>query len=345
MSTSTIPTRKLGKSTQSVTELGFGTAPLGDLFVHIPEEQVSPILQTAWDGGIRYYDTSPFYGYGKSEHRLGTFLRQQPRDEFVLSTKVGRVVRAPADPQQVDPTFWTDPLPFDFAFDYSYDGIMRSFEDSLLRLSLNRVDMLLIHDLDDLFHLTEEAIAACLAQLYSSGWRALDEMRRAGVIKAIGAGINRAHMMPRVLNLVDLDFFLVAMPYTLLDQQVLEDIFPRCEQEFVGVVVGAPFASGILATGPTADARYAYEPATEEIKEKTRRIEAVCQRHGTPLSTAALQFPLAHPLVAAIIPGALKSEHVASNVGGVRHEIPTALWSELKDEGLIRADAPTPQSD
>lgn len=167
-------------------------------------------------------------------------------------------------------------------------------------------------------------------------------MRRAGVIKAIGAGINRSHMMPRFLDLVDLDFFIVAMPYTLLDQEVLEGIFPRCEQENVGVVVGAPFASGILATGPTAEARYAYEPATEEILEKTRRIQAVCQRHDTPLTAAAMQFPLAHPLVAAIIPGALETAHVNSNVSSIRHPIPAALWSELKSEGLIRADAPTP---
>ena len=339
---SAIATRKVGKSSQSVTELGFGTAPLGDLFVRVPEPGAQHMLQAAWDGGIRYYDTSPFYGYGKSEHRLGTFLRQQPREEFVVSTKVGRVLRAPADPRDVDPTFWADPLPFDFHFDYSYDGIMRSFEDSLQRLSLNRVDMLLIHDLDDLFHQSEEAIAACLAQLYSSGWRALDDMRRAGVIKAIGAGINRSHMMPRFLDLVDLDFFIVAMPYTLLDQEVLEGIFPRCEQENVGVVVGAPFASGILATGPTPEARYAYEPATEEILEKTRRIQAVCQRHDTPLTAAAMQFPLAHPLVAAIIPGALETAHVNSNVSSIRHPIPAALWSELKSEGLIRADAPTP---
>ena len=190
--------------------------------------------------------------------------------------------------------------------------------------------------------MTEEAIAACLAQRYTSGWRALDEMRRAGGIKAIGAGINRSHMMPRFLDLVDLDFFIVAMPYTLLDQQVLEDIFPRCEQENAGVVIGSPFASGILATGPTPDARYAYEPATEEILEKTRRIQTVCERHDTPLSTAALQFPLAHPLVAAIIPGALEAAHVASNIDGVGREIPTELWAELKAEGLIRADAPTP---
>ena len=339
---SEIATRKVGKSNQSVTELGFGTAPLGDLFVHIPEVDAQQILQAAWDGGIRYYDTSPFYGYGKSEHRLGTFLRQQPRDEFVVSTKVGRVFRPPADPRQVDPTFWADSLPFDFSFDYSYDGIMRSFEDSLQRLSLNRVDMLLIHDLDDLFHLSEEAIAACLTQLYSSGWRALDEMRRGGVIQAIGAGINRAHMMPRFLDLVDLDFFIVAMPYTLLDQEVLDGIFPRCQEENVGVVVGAPFASGILATGPTADARYAYEPATEDILEKTRRIQTICQRHDTPLGAAALQFLLAHPLVAAIIPGALEAGHVTANVDWVGREIPNALWSELKFEGLIREDAPSP---
>ena len=339
-----IATRQVGASKQSVTELGFGTAPLGDLFERIAEDEAQRLLREAWDGGVRYFDTSPFYGYGKAEHRLGTFLRQQPRDDVVVSTKVGRVFKSPANPGQVDPTYWADPLPFDFSFDYSYDGIMRSWEDSLLRLSLNRVDMLLIHDLDELFHTSEEALSACLSQLYASGWRALDELRQGGRIKAIGAGINRAHMMPRFLDLVDLDFFLVAMPYTLLDQDVLADIFPRCEEEEVGIVVGAPFASGILATGPVEGARYAYAPATDEIVKKTSRIQAVCERHGTPLAAAAMQFPLAHPLVAAIIPGALEAAHVRANLAHVKHEIPTAVWSELKSAGLIREDAPTPGS-
>ena len=339
---SAIATRQVGASKQSVTELGFGTAPLGDLFERIAEDEAQRILREAWDGGVRYFDTSPFYGFGKAEHRLGTFLRQQSRDDFVVSTKVGRVFRPPVDPRRVDPAYWAAPLPFDFTFDYSYDGIMRSWEDSLQRLSLNRVDMLLIHDLDELFHESADALTACLSQLYGSGWRALDELRRGGRIKAVGAGINRAHMMPRFLDLVDLDFFLVAMPYTLLDQDVLEDIFPRCEREQVGIVIGAPFASGILATGPTAGALYAYAPATDEILEKTGRIQAVCERHDTPLAAAAMQFPLAHPLVAAIIPGALEAGHVRANLAHVRHEIPAAVWSELKSAGLIRGDAPTP---
>lgn len=341
---SAIATRQVGASKQSVTELGFGTAPLGDLFERIAEDEAQRILREAWDGGVRYFDTSPFYGFGKAEHRLGTFLRQQSRDDFVVSTKVGRVFRPPVDPRRVDPAYWAAPLPFDFTFDYSYDGIMRSWEDSLQRLSLNRVDMLLIHDLDELFHESADALTACLSQLYGSGWRALDELRRGGRIKAVGAGINRAHMMPRFLDLVDLDFFLVAMPYTLLDQDVLEDIFPRCEREQVGIVIGAPFASGILATGPTAGALYAYAPATDEILEKTGRIQAVCERHDTPLAAAAMQFPLAHPLVAAIIPGALEAEHVRANLASYRYRIPDGLWSTLKADGLIREDAPTPDA-
>jgi aryl-alcohol dehydrogenase-like predicted oxidoreductase len=187
----------VGQSALSVTQLGLGTAGLGDLFIRVPETEAQAIAQQAWDAGVRYFDTAPWYGKGKSEHRIGTFLRQQPRDEFVLSTKVGRVLGAPANPATVAGGPWTGPLPFDLRFDYTYDGIMRSWEDSLQRLSVNRVDILFIHDLDHLYFGTDEGVDAHLAQLYTSDWRALDELRRSGRIGAVGAGINRANMMPR----------------------------------------------------------------------------------------------------------------------------------------------------
>ena len=340
---SEIQTHRIGKSEAVVTELGLGGAPLGDLFEILSEENVQSILQTAWKAGIRYFDTAPFYGYGKSEHRLGHFLRQQVRSEFVVSTKVGRVLKATRDPENFDKYIWSGGLPFDVVFDYSYDGIMRSYEDSLQRLSLNSIDVLLIHDLDFKFHKTEQKVNAYLTELSSSGWRALDQLRSSGMIKGIGAGINEPGMMPRFLDLVDIDFFTVAMPYTLLDQKVLDKEFPRCAERDVDVVIGAVFASGILATGPVDGAHYAYAPAKEEILEKTRRIEAVCRRHETPLGAAAIQFPLAHPIVAAIIPGALRAVHVETNVKLFRHPIPTELWVELKAEGLLRQDAPTPE--
>ena len=339
---SPIDTRKVGKSSAVVTELGLGCAPIGNLFENLSEQACQNTFEAAWDAGIRFYDTAPYYGHGISEHRLGNFLRQKPRDEFVVSTKVGRVLTATRDPASFDGTPWAAPLPFDWRFDYSYDGIMRSYEDSLQRLGLPSVDMLLIHDLDFWFNQTEVKVNAYLSQLFTSGFRALEELRSTGAIKAIGAGINELGMMPRFLDLVDVDFFIVALPYTLLDQEVLDEEFPRCEEMGVGAVIGALFASGILATGPVAGAKYKYEDAPPEIIEKTRRIEAVCQRHGTPLRAAAMQFPLAHPITAAIIPGALEPAHVQGNAELLSHEIPAALWAELKQEGLLREDAPVP---
>ena len=339
---SEIQQRKLGRTAAQVTRLGFGSAPLGDLFEAISEEKAQQTLQAAWDVGVRYYDTSPYYGYGKAEHRLGHFLRQQPRQDFVIATKVGRVFRAARDLATFDKGQWVGGLPFEFEYDYSYDGIMRSYEDSLQRLGLPSVDLLLIHDLDFWFHQKEARVSAYLAQLFTSGWRALDELRRSKAIKGIGAGINELGMMPRFLDLVDLDFFLVASPYNLLTQEVLDKEFPLCAERGVEIVIGAVFASGILATGAVPGARFAYSPASEAILEKTRRIEAICQRHATPLPAAAMQFLLAHPIVAAIIPGALAPEHVQTNVKLLQHPIPAALWSELKSEGLLRADAPTP---
>jgi len=308
----------------------------------VSESQAHDTLQTAWDSGIRYFDTAPFYGYGKSEHRLGHFLRQQPRDDFVLSTKVGRVLKATRDLKSFDKEMWVGGLPFEHAFDYSYDGIMRSYEDSLQRLGLNAIDLLLIHDLDYFFHTTEDMVTACLGQLYTSGWRALDELRSSGQIKGIGAGLNMLGLIPRFLDMVDINFFILAMPYTLLDQDPLDLEFPKCAEHGVDIVIGSVFASGILATGPVEGALYAYSPAEAEILEKTRKIEAICQAHDVHLPAAAIQFPLAHPNVAAIIPGALKPDYIHSNVKHYQQAIPADLWAKLKSEGLLREDAPTP---
>jgi D-threo-aldose 1-dehydrogenase len=334
--------RKLGQTDVAVTEFGFGGAPLGELFVPVPEAQAQETLAAAWEGGIRYYDTAPFYGYGKSEHRLGHFLRQQPRDEYILSTKIGRVFTPTRDAATFDPGGWVGGLPFEFHYDYSYDGVMRSWEDSMQRLGLASVDLLLIHDLDGFFWETEQKLSAFEQQLRASGWRALEELKRDGRIRAIGAGINCSPAIPRLLDLVDLDFFIVAMPYTLLDQAVLDDEFPRCQKQGVGIVIGSPFASGILVTGPVAGARYAYGIASEEIMERTRQIEAVCASHDVALPCAAIHFALAHPSVAAIIPGGFQAQHVRQNLSFYQASVPTDLWAELKAKGLLREDAPTP---
>ena len=338
---STIPTRSLRTGVELST-LGFGGAPIGELFDPVSETQAQHTLQAAWDAGIRYYDTAPFYGYGKSEHRYGHFLRQQERKDFVVSTKVGRVLTATRNLDEFDKGFWFGGLPFDYRFDYGYDGIMRSWEDSLQRLSLSSIDLLLIHDLDSFFHDSEQRFSAHVNRLITSGWRALDELRSHELIKAVGAGLNRMGAMPRLLDAVDLDFCIIAMPYTLLDQETLNEEFPMCEERNVNIVIGSVFASGILVSGPVEGARYAYDDASPEIMEKTRRIQEVCQRHDVPLPAAAMQFPLGHPLVSAIIPGAMEPAHIQTNIGWFQYQIPTELWAELKVEGLLREDAPTP---
>jgi D-threo-aldose 1-dehydrogenase len=335
-------TRPLGRTGVELTQLGFGTAPLGDLFVTLSEAEAEATIASAWAAGIRTFDTAPWYGRGQSEHRTGRFLYRQPRRDFVLSTKVGRVLRAPADPEAFDMTGWAGGLPFEHRFDYSYDGIMRAYEDSLQRLGMTRIDLLVIHDLDFWFHATEQKVTAYLNQLFTSGWRALAELKAAGRIRGIGAGINELGMMPRFLDMVDIDFFLLAMRYTLLEQETLATELPRCAERGVGIVIGGVFNSGILATGAVPGAKYNYVDATPEVMDKVRRIEAVCRRHEVPLAAAALQFPLGHPSVASVIPGALTPGHVERNAAQFRIAIPPDLWAELKAEKLLRADAPTP---
>ncbi|MFT5401799.1 MAG: D-threo-aldose 1-dehydrogenase [Verrucomicrobiales bacterium] len=337
-----IPTRPLGTTGLRMTELSFGAAPLGELFTRLEEAEAQAVLKAAWDGGMRYFDTAPFYGHGKSEHRVGTFLRQQPREDFVISTKIGRLLVPTPDLATFDPGPWSGALLFDIVFDYSYEGIMRSWEDSLQRLGLNRIDLLVIHDLDTMFHTPEEVENHTRQLVVGGGIRALEELRESGRIAGFGVGVNYRETIHRVLAFVRPDFFLIAMPYTLLDQDVLDDEFPRCAELGISLVIGAVFASGILITGPTLDSKYGYESAPPEILEKTRRMVEICEKHGVRLSAAALQFLLAHPLVAAIIPGALAPEHVQHHLEQCEAVIPSAFWSDLKARGLLHPGAPVP---
>lgn len=334
--------RRLGKSGVELTAMGFGGAPLGELFAKVTDADAEATLDAAWDAGIRYYDTAPWYGRGQSEHRMGRFLYRQPRQDFILSTKVGRILKAPRHPERFDTGFWTGGLHFDHVFDYSHAGIMRAYEDCLQRLGMNRIDLLVIHDLDFWHHGNEARVQAHLAQLATSGWRALEELKSAGLIKGIGAGINEQVMMPRLLDVTDLDFFLLALRYTLMEHDTLAAELPLCERHDVGIVIGGVFSSGITATGAVEGAKYNYADATPEVLAKVRRIEAVCARHGVALPAAALQFPLAHPVVASVIPGGFAPAHVTANLAHMRASIPADFWAELKHEKLIREDAPTP---
>jgi D-threo-aldose 1-dehydrogenase len=336
--------RQLGQTSVSLPQFGFGGAGLGNLFDDLEEKTADDTLAAAWDEGVRYYDTSPWYGRGLSEHRLGRALYRKRREQFVLSTKVGRLFSAPEDIDAfaASERTWSYGLDFAHRHDYTYEGVMRSFEDSLLRLRLNRIDLLIIHDLDSLVLGSERLVEAHLNQLATGGVVALKDLKASGKIKAFGAGVNQLGTIPKFLDVLDLDFFLVALPYTLADQSVLEAEFPLCEKRGVGVIIGAVFASGILAAGAVPGAKYNYRDPTSEESDRIRRIEAVCKRFDTPLAAAALQFTLHHPAVASIIPGAIDPSQVRRNVELFRHEIPAELWSELKKEGLLRGDAPTP---
>ncbi len=334
-----IEVRNLGRTQVELTQFGFGAARLGELFVRVSEEESLATLQALWEHGVRYIDTAPWYGLGLSEHRVGSFLFQKPRHEFVLSTKVGRVLRAPAVKANFKAPLFLGGLPFDHYFDYTYDGIMRSYEDSLQRLRLNSIDLLVVHDLELCHHGAE--LQTYMDQLTDSGWRALEELRSTGEIRAVGAGINERGGIPRFLERFDLDFFVLAWPYTLLEQDALDEL-PLCQERGVGIILASVFSSGILVTGAVEGAKHNYQDAQREILVRVSHIEQVCRRHNVSMAAAALQFPLAHPCVASVIPGAQERHQVDENLSYFREEIPSALWEELKAEGFIRLDAPTP---
>jgi D-threo-aldose 1-dehydrogenase len=336
--------KQLGRTAVNLPRLGFGGAGLGHVFAKIDDDEAAATVRAAWDAGVRYFDTSPWYGRGLSEHRIGRELYLKPREDVLVSTKVGRLFRAPADREAFASSrrSWPTGQQFEHHFDYSYDGIMRSYEDSLLRLGMNRVDLLVIHDLDRASFQSDALVRAYLNQLATGGMRALSDLKAAGQIKAVGAGVNRLGTIGPFLEMLDLDFFLVALPYTLAEQPVLDDEFPRCAERGVGIIIGAPLASGILATGPVPGAKLNYHDPTPEDAARIGRMEAICKSYGVPLVAAALQFPLHHPLVASVIPGGFAPSHPTRNVETLRTEIPVALWASFKDEGLLRRDAPVP---
>jgi D-threo-aldose 1-dehydrogenase len=337
----TVARRLLGRTGVEVTTLGCGGAPIGGTSGPIDDDDAHAALETSWDVGVRYFDTAPWYGRGLSELRVGRLLRNRPRAEFVLSTKVGRILRAPANLVSFSPVGVA--LPFEVHFDYTYDGVLRAYEDSLQRLGLPRIDLAIVHDLDLGYHAPQARWDALMAQLITGGWRALQELRTAGLIRGIGVGINPLGMIPRFLELFDdVDFFLLAGRYTLMEQDALDDELPACVERGVGIVIGAVFNSGLLAAGPASGARYNYREPTPEQIDRVTRIRSVCDRHEVPLVAAALQFPLAHPAVASVIPGPMLPAHVYSNLQALHHPIPPDLWRELKADGLLRKDAPTP---
>ncbi len=335
-----IDKRPIGSTGLEISRIGFGGAPIGDIRKAPSEAEARRLLEAAWHAGIRYYDVAPLYGMGLSERRIGDFLREKPRDEYVLSTKAGRLLvpdRAAAMERYGD----MRALPFRPVFDFSYDAIMRSYEHSLQRLGLERIDILYLHDIGR-FSQRERHDEALRQLLDGGGLRAMLELRDSGTVRAIGAGVNEWPILDFLMDHARWDVFLLANRYTLLDQEVIDTLLPRVEREGVAIVIGAPLNSGILATGPVPGAIFDYAPASEAMLEKTRRIEAICRSHGTTLIRAALNFPLGHKAITSIIPGFSNLGEFEDNMAGYRRAIPDAFWEELKREGLLHAAAPLP---
>jgi D-threo-aldose 1-dehydrogenase len=329
----------------SFTALGFGTAPLGNLYRALSEEEARGALQSAWDAGCRYFDTAPQYGLGLAETRLNGFLREHRAQPLLLSTKVGRLLRLSRAEERTGIGKFFDVPSRRENFDYSYDGVMRSIEFSLERLGVDAIDILYCHDVDAFTHGSRAASDRRVAEFMAGGYRALAELRTARVVKAIGAGVNEWQVCERLAEAGDFDLFLLAGRYTLLEQDALGSFLPLCLARGIGIVVGGPFNSGILATGPQPGAFYNYEPAPPPILERVSRIEAVCRAHGVPLVAAALAFPLAHPAVVSVIAGGQNPREVRQNAQMLSWPIPAALWRDLASEGLLRPDAPMPAAD
>jgi D-threo-aldose 1-dehydrogenase len=334
-----LPMRQLGATPLRVSALGFGAAPLGDLYGRLDENQALAAVATAADRGITLFDVAPLYGRGLAEHRLGQVLRQRPRDSFVLSTKVGRVY-SPAPGGVARSEGYAGGLPFEGHFDYSYDGAMRSLEHSLLRLGLARIDVALIHDIDPWTH--GDAAPARQREALEGAWRALSGLRAQGVIGAAGIGVNDAGVCSWFAREADPDCVLLAGRYTLLEQGALEDFLPLAEARGIGVLLGGVFNSGILASGAREGARYNYRPAPPEILDRVARIEAVCRAHGVALAHAALRFPLGHPGVTSVVLGGVSPAEVQANLAAFAAPVPAALWRDLSSAGLLRAGAPLP---
>ena len=317
--------------------LGCGGAPLGNLFGRVDDAEAQGVLDAAWEAGVRHFDTAPFYGFGLSEHRFGQALRHHPRDEFMLSTKVGRMlVPAPGPVLPEERSNFVGGLPFGIRYDYSADGARRSVEDSLQRLGLARIDVVYIHDIGEDTHNLEWQ-ERCTEAMQGAAV-ALTRLREEGVIKAWGLGVNRIEPCLRALDEADPDIFLAAGRYTLLDTASLDTLLPRCAERGVSVVMGGPYNSGLLTGGSTYD----YVQAPPEMVARRDAIAAVCRRHAVDLRAAALQFCAAHPVVAAAIPGARSIAEMQQNAALMTAGIPQAVWNELKQQGLIPQAAPVP---
>ena len=337
--------RPLGRTEVAVTELGLGGTPLGNMYRAMDLVGAVATIHAAAEAGIRYIDTAPVYGFGLSEKRIGDGIAALPRAEFIISTKVGYTL-VPIDPAEQKPGgIWDKPPPMRSEFDWSRDAVLRSIEGSLKRLKIDAIDMIAIHDPDESVFLKpgdDPYAHSHFSEAIEGAYPALAELRRQGVIKAIGVGMNQWQMLCDFAEAGDFDYFLLAGRYTLLDQDSMARLLPLCERRGVSLIIGGPYNSGILATGAVPGATYDYKPASPELLQRVASIEAVCARHGVSLQAAALQFPLHNPVVASIIPGARSVAEIEANLGFLRQPIPSDFWAELKSERLIDPAAATP---
>jgi len=319
---------RLGRTDLMVTRLGLGTAPLAGLYRAVDEAEALPAIDRSWEQGIRFFDTAPLYGHGLAEERVGKVLRQRPRAQFTLATKVGRLLRAGAPPEPGQ-SFQGVP-PVNPVFDFSYDGVMRSVDESRVRMGIEQIDILHIHDPDDHYQ-----------QAITGAYRALDRLRSDGVIRAVGAGMNQAEMLTRFAREAEFDCFLLAGRYTLLDQVALRELLPTCIERGVAVIAAGVFNSGILSD-PKPGAHYNYRPAPPDLLRRAQQIQAVCESQGVPLRAAALQFPLGHPAVETVVVGCRNAKQVDDTIRMFETPIPRSLWEELKSRCLLPEEAPTP---
>jgi len=325
-------TRKIGHTGLDVTTISFGCAGIGNLYRPVSRDEAEATLAVAWSGGIRYFDTAPRYGHGLSERRLGDFLRDKPAGSYVVSTKVGRLLKAVPESEVPDYGF-ANPLPFRADYDYSYDGVMRSFEDSLARLGLNRIEILFMHDIGVLTHGAEEN-ARHFRDMMDGGMKALDELKRAGLVQAIGLGVNEVQVCLDTMARTPIDCILLAGRYTLLDRSAETELLARCTEAGTSLIVGGVFNSGILATGAKPGAPFDYEPASEDILERVRGLEAVAARNGVSLAAAAMKFPLMSEAVATVLIGTAKPSSLERNLDLLAETIPDKAWAEFEAYSL-----------
>jgi D-threo-aldose 1-dehydrogenase len=331
-------TAALGRTAVTVSRLGFGTGPFGNLLQAASEPALHQATAAALAAGVRYFDTAPFYGHGLAEHRAGETLRGVERSRFVLSTKVGRLLKPNPVATTVGP--FAGILPFDIVYDYSYDAAMRSLDDSLQRLGLASIDIVLIHDINRRWQ--GERLEQRYGEAMTGAYKALERLRSEGVVKAIGVGVNDVDILMRCARDGDFDCFMLAGRYTLLDQTALPALLPECARRNIAVLLAGPYNSGILATGAKPGATFWYSEAPPEVMDRVRRIEGVCARHNVPLAAAALQFPFGHPAMTSVVAGMRSAEEVHQALSWIRQPIPPDFWHELRRERLIDEAAPFP---